>query len=214
MIGANAISLFFSVAVATRVGLESGREHVKFLKNPREAGWLTIRIEDRDASETASSSTMGERQGVWAPRIRQQDRAGRWAQGFGADPQPGAFAHYTSRPCESRAIPKDLPRTFSEHPLFASLHGEGVGQLQMLLFALHAHRLQLRDEHGYCQGYNYIAAHLLLAHRETLILSRTVNPPLTPTEIAMVQVTAHTQQRVASVEFGREDVETVFWTTY
>jgi len=94
--------------------------------------------------------------GEVAPTVS-SSRLSFWADGFAtmAIREPGAFEALVKQPYTGRAIDKDLPRTYADEAMFSNMNGDAVARLRKLLCALHARQ-------GYCQGYNYIAAHLLL----------------------------------------------------
>ena len=94
-----------------------------------------------------------------------RERCTLWADGFGAeavrDGGGPSYANLVSSAETSRTIEKDVPRTLPDHDLFRDLNGTGCTRLRRMLCALRAH-----PRGGYCQGLNFVAALVLLAHAE------------------------------------------------
>lgn len=96
-----------------------------------------------------------------------RERCSLWAEGLGADAVRDGGSSYDdliSSADTSRTIEKDVPRTLPDHNLFRDLSGPGCTRLRRLLCALRAH-----PRGGYCQGLNYAAALVLLAHDDAKI---------------------------------------------
>lgn len=89
-----------------------------------------------------------------------------WASGFGASDEDAfdVWCRKATAAGESKAIIRDVPRTYADQitmPLFTESDGaQGRVHLQTLLHALKA-RIGF-----YCQGLNFVAAHVLSAHAE------------------------------------------------
>jgi len=99
-----------------------------------------------------------------------------WASGFGASNLADQFDEWCRKSAtagESKAIMRDVPRTYADQltlPLFTEADGaQGRVHLQTLLHALKA------QAGFYCQGLNFVAAHVLCAHAEARGSAHTVS---------------------------------------